>query len=82
MKSSHVPWARSRVPAGRACDLRKRLGLTEGGAVFLTALLAGQSLGHAAAAALEEVPDFDLGAGISGVLAAGAFIAAEFGEES
>ena len=56
--------------------------LPEGGAVFLTALLAGQSLGHAAAAALEEVPDFDLGASISGVLAAGAFIAAEFGEES
>ena len=50
--------------------------LPDGGAIFLTALMEGKTLGHAASAALEAVAAFDLGASISGMLAAGAFVAA------
>jgi hypothetical protein len=55
--------------------------LPDGGAIFLTALMGGKTLGHAASAALEAVPTFDLGANISGMLDAGAFVSAEFGDE-
>jgi hypothetical protein len=56
--------------------------LPDGGAIFLTALMEGKTLGHAATAALEVVPSFDLGASISGMLDAGAFTSAGFGDES
>jgi hypothetical protein len=48
--------------------------LPPGGAVFLTALADGKSLGDAAGAALAEAPDFDLSGNIAGLLSAGAFL--------
>lgn len=54
--------------------------LPEGGAVFLSRLMAGQSLGRAAAAALEAAPAFDLAANIAGMIEAGAFTAISFGD--
>jgi hypothetical protein len=48
--------------------------LPPGGAVFLTALADGKSLGDAASAALAEAPDFDLSGNIAGLLSAGAFL--------
>jgi hypothetical protein len=47
--------------------------LPEGGAVFLTCLLAGLTLGEAAASALEFSPSFDIAAGIAGMIEAGVF---------
>jgi hypothetical protein len=47
--------------------------LPPGGAVFLTRLIAGESLGVAATAALADSPAFDLSGNIAGMLAAGAF---------
>lgn len=47
--------------------------LPPGGAVFLASLIAGEPLGAGAAAALAEVPDFDLAANIAGMLVAGVF---------
>ena len=55
--------------------------LPDGGAIFLSALIEGRRLGQAAAAALEAVPTFDIGAGISGMLDAAAFTAARLGDE-
>lgn len=55
--------------------------LPDGGAIFLSALIEGSTLGQAAAAALEAAPTFDIGAGISGLLDAGAFSAAHLGDE-
>jgi hypothetical protein len=49
--------------------------LPAGGAAFLESLMAGEPLGAAAAAALDESPDFDLAANVAGMLAAGAFAA-------
>ena len=49
--------------------------LPPGGAVFLTRLVAGETIGTAAAAALGDNPEFDLPANIAGMLEAGAFIA-------
>jgi hypothetical protein len=54
--------------------------LPEGGALFLSALMEGQTLASAATAALHAAANFDLAASISGMLAAGAFIAVEFGD--
>jgi hypothetical protein len=54
--------------------------LPPGGAIFLTRLIAGESLGAAAAAALSDSPSFDLPANIAGLLEAGAFTAALCGE--
>ncbi len=49
--------------------------LPPGGAVFVTRLIAGETLGTAAAAALGDSPAFDLSANIAGMLEAGAFTA-------
>ncbi|MGK9164715.1 DNA-binding domain-containing protein [Inquilinus limosus] len=54
--------------------------LPPGGAVFLARLLAGETLGVAAAAALTDSPAFDLPANIAGMLEAGAFTAAHQGD--
>jgi len=54
--------------------------LPEGGAVFLTSLLAGRTLGEAAASALEAAPSFDIAAGITGMIEAGVFTAVISGE--
>jgi Putative DNA-binding domain len=50
--------------------------LPPGGAVFLTNLIAGRSLGEAAALALDASPAFDIAAHIAGMIEAGAFTAA------
>ncbi|APG10005.1 DUF2063 domain-containing protein [Bradyrhizobium japonicum] len=47
--------------------------LPPGGAVFLTRLMSGWMLAEAAAAALEDAPDFDLATNIAGLFEAGAF---------
>jgi hypothetical protein len=49
--------------------------LPPGGAVFLTSLVAGQSLGEAAALALEASPEFDIASNIARMIEAGAFTA-------
>jgi Putative DNA-binding domain len=54
--------------------------LPEGGAMFLTSLMSGWSLGDAAASALQSSPAFDIAANIAGMIEAGAFIAINFGE--
>jgi hypothetical protein len=50
--------------------------LPPGGAVFLTSLIAGQTLGEAAALALDTSPAFDIASHIAGMIEAGAFTAA------
>ena len=50
--------------------------LPPGGAVFLTTLIAGQTLGEAAALALDASPAFDIASHIAGMIVAGAFTAA------
>jgi hypothetical protein len=50
--------------------------LPPGGAVFLTSLIAGRSLGEAAALALDASPAFDIASHIAGMIEAGAFTAA------
>uniref|UniRef100_Q07Q91 Putative DNA-binding domain-containing protein n=1 Tax=Rhodopseudomonas palustris (strain BisA53) TaxID=316055 RepID=Q07Q91_RHOP5 len=47
--------------------------LPPGGAALLQALIAGAPLGEAVVAALSAAPSFDIGAGIAGMIAAGAF---------
>jgi hypothetical protein len=54
--------------------------LPPGGAVFLTNLIGGESLGAAAAAAFAQTPSFDLAASIAGMIEAGAFIAINLGD--
>ena len=54
--------------------------LPPGGAVFLARLIAGESLGATAAAALAESSDFDLPANIAGMLEAGAFTEIRHGD--
>jgi hypothetical protein len=54
--------------------------LPEGGAVFLQGLMAGRSLGEAAASALEASASFDIAAGIAGMIQAGAFTSVVPGE--
>jgi Putative DNA-binding domain len=46
-----------------------------GGAVFLNSLVAGQSLGEAAALALDASPEFDIASAIAGMIETGAFTA-------
>jgi hypothetical protein len=53
--------------------------LPPGGAIFLTSLADGASLGAAAHAALAETPAFDLAANIGGMIEAGAFAAIRTG---
>jgi len=50
--------------------------LPPGGAVFLTSLIAGRSLGEAAASAQDASPAFDIASSIAGAIEAGAFTAA------
>jgi hypothetical protein len=54
--------------------------LPEGGAVFLTGLMSGQTLGVAAASALQSSASFDIATNIAGMIEAGAFISINFGE--
>jgi hypothetical protein len=54
--------------------------LPPGGAIFLTRLIAGESLGAAASEALSNTSSFDLAASISGMLEAGAFTTALYRE--
>jgi len=49
--------------------------LPPGGAIFLTRLMAGESLGEAAASAIDDSPAFNLSANIAGILEAAAFTA-------
>ena len=62
---------------GLEVDIRR---LPAAGANFLRGLIAGESLGIAAAAALDESSEFDLSANIAGMIEAGAFIAVKIGE--
>ena len=50
--------------------------LLSGGAVFLASLIAGRSLGEAAALAMDASPAFDIASNIAGMIEAGAFTAA------
>jgi hypothetical protein len=50
--------------------------LPPGGAVFLTSLIAGRSLGEAAALALDAASGFDIALHVAGMIEAGAFTAA------
>jgi hypothetical protein len=54
--------------------------LPPGGAIFLSRLVTGESLGPAASAAFAESPSFDLPANIRGLLEAGAFTTVVCGE--
>ncbi len=60
-------------------DVAVRL-LPPGGAAFLTALIAGETLAAAANAAITESPYFDLQANIAGMLEAGVFTALQLGD--
>jgi hypothetical protein len=54
--------------------------LAPGGADFLAALIAGQSLGEAAASALQASPAFDIACNIAGLVEAGAFTSVASGD--
>jgi len=62
-----------------ALDVEARR-LPPGGAIFLTRLITSDFLGAAASAALSDAPSFDLAANIGGLLEAGAFTTALYGE--
>ena len=51
-----------------------------GGAVFISHLMAGETLGISAAAAFNDHPEFDLPANIAGMIEAGVFTAASQGD--
>jgi len=54
--------------------------LPPGGATFLTALMAGDTLGQAAAIAFDKTPTFDLAANIAGMVEAGVFTSIRVGD--
>ncbi|WDD90417.1 DNA-binding domain-containing protein (plasmid) [Burkholderia sp. FERM BP-3421] len=54
--------------------------LPAGGAAFLSALIAGESLGAAVAAALDETPCFDLAANLTDMISSGVFTAIQPGD--
>jgi hypothetical protein len=54
--------------------------LPPGGALFLTRLISGETLGQAAAAAFETSASFDLPANMAGMIEAGAFMAIDSGD--
>jgi Putative DNA-binding domain len=54
--------------------------LPAGGAVFLTRLIEGETLGEAIAAAFEEAPNFDLQANLAGMISAGVTSALQHGD--
>jgi hypothetical protein len=62
---------------GFEVDVRR---MRSGGADFLSALVAGETLGVAAGKALEACPSFDIGAAIAGMVEAGAFTSVEIGD--
>ena len=51
-----------------------------GGAVFISHLMAGETLGISAAAAFNDYPEFDLSVNITGMIEAGVFTAASHGD--
>jgi hypothetical protein len=53
--------------------------LPSGGAAFLSCLIAGETLGAAAAATFADYPQFDLSVNIAGMIKAGVFITASHG---
>ncbi len=55
--------------------------LPPGGAIFLTYLVTGETLGAAVTAAVESEPSFDIPASIGGMIEAGAFTAINLGDE-
>jgi hypothetical protein len=50
--------------------------LPPGGAAFIEALMAGATMPAAAAAALEQTPEFDLSANLAGLMRSGALVGA------
>jgi predicted Kef-type K+ transport protein len=56
--------------------------LPAGGAELLSALIAGETLGVAADAALQACPSFDIGATIAGMIEAGALTSVEIGDRA
>src|SRR5258708_7132977 len=62
-----------------ALDVEARR-LPPGGAIFVTRLVAGESLGASASAALSDTPSFDLAANISGMLEAAPVTPAPYGQ--
>jgi len=64
---------------GFEVDVRR---LPTGEAEFLSLLMAGETLGVAADAALQAYPSFDIGIAIAGMLEAGAFASLEIGDRS
>ncbi len=85
---SWVAWPMNPIEAAGAEDaLITRPGhevvvrhLLPGGAMFLTRLISGETLGQAAAAAFEASTSFDLPANIAGMMEAGAFMAIDSGD--
>jgi hypothetical protein len=65
--------------AGFEVDVRR---LPVGGAEFLSSLIAGETLGVAAGAAVEACPSFDIASAIAGMIEAGAFASADIGDRS
>jgi hypothetical protein len=61
------------------CDVLVRT-LAPAGAAFLTALMAGQTLGQAADCAFQDSGDFDIASNIAGSIEAGAFTSVASGE--
>ena len=55
--------------------------LPSGGAAFLSCLIAGETLGAAAATTFADYPQFDLSANIAGMIDAGVFITASHGAD-
>ena len=64
---------------GFEVELRR---LPAGGAELLSALIAGETLGVAADAALQACPSFDIGAAIAGMIEAGALTSVEIGDRA
>jgi Putative DNA-binding domain len=64
---------------GFEVDVRR---LPAGGAGFLSALIAGETLGVAAGAALQACHSLDIGAAIAGMIEAGALTSVEIGDRS
>jgi hypothetical protein len=64
---------------GFEVELRR---LPAGGAELLSALIAGETLGLAADAALQACPSFDIGAAIAGMIEAGALTSVEIGDRA
>jgi hypothetical protein len=65
--------------AGFEVDVRR---LPAGGAEFLSALIAGETLGAAADTAQQACPSFDIAAAIAGMIEAGALTSLEIGDHS